>query len=69
MKVVETGSFSLAAQELNTSVSSVSKKISRLEEGVNSHLLHRDTRSIELTEAGNDCLRKSRSNYRNDDLI
>ncbi|KTS25154.1 LysR family transcriptional regulator [Pantoea stewartii] len=52
VKVVETGSFSLAAQELNTSVSSVSKKISRLEEGVNSHLLHRDTRSIELTEAG-----------------
>ncbi len=34
MKVVETGSFSLAAQELNTSVSSVSKKISRLEEGL-----------------------------------
>lgn len=52
VKVVETGSFSMAARQLNISVSSVSKQITRLEEGVNAHLLNRDTRNIELTDAG-----------------
>ena len=52
INVVETGGFSQAALKMGISVSSVSKQVMRLEEGVKTQLLNRDTHSLELTEAG-----------------
>ncbi|MGM0559591.1 MAG: LysR family transcriptional regulator [Pseudomonadota bacterium] len=52
VNVVESGSFSAAARNLNLSKSAVSKTISRLEEGLGTRLLNRTTRKLSLTEAG-----------------
>jgi len=51
-KVVETKSFSAAAQALNTSKSLVSKQVSNLESALGVRLLHRTTRRMSLTEIG-----------------
>lgn len=51
-KVVETKSFSGAAQLLKTSKSQVSKQVSQLEEALGVRLLNRTTRSMSLTEIG-----------------
>ncbi len=51
-KVVELGSFTTAAQQLQISVSAVSQIIARLEDSLQVKLLNRSTRSIGLTEAG-----------------
>lgn len=51
-KVVETGSFSIAAQKLEITPSAVSKSISQLESYLGFLLLKRTTRSFSLTEAG-----------------
>lgn len=51
-KVVELGSFTAVAQQLQVSVSSVSQTISRLEDELNIKLLNRSTRRIGMTEAG-----------------
>ena len=50
--VVENGSFSKAADKLGTSKSAVSKRISQLENTLGVKLLHRTTRRLSLTEAG-----------------
>jgi len=50
--VVECGSFSLAGERLGTSKSAVSKRISQLEKNLGVRLLHRTTRRLKLTEAG-----------------
>jgi DNA-binding transcriptional LysR family regulator len=50
--VVENGSFSQAALRLGTSKSAVSKRISQLENKLGAQLLHRTTRQLSLTEAG-----------------
>ena len=52
IKVVEEGSFSQAAYQLNTSGSAISKRINWLETRVGVQLLQRTTRSILQTEAG-----------------
>ncbi|WP_440984561.1 LysR family transcriptional regulator [Xanthomonas sontii] len=52
IRVVEMGSFSLAAQSMNISVSAVSKALVRLESFVKATLIVRSTRKIEVTEAG-----------------
>lgn len=52
IKVVELGSFSAAANALNYSVPTISKSIQRLEDGLKTTLLNRDTRQLELTESG-----------------
>ena len=51
-KVVETRSFSAAADELKTSKSLVSKQISTLESALGVRLLNRTTRRMSLTEIG-----------------
>ena len=52
VRVVERGSFTLAADDLALSRAVVSKYISRLEERLGVRLLHRTTRRLSLTEAG-----------------
>lgn len=50
--VVETASFSSAARQLRMAPSSVTKHIQSLEDALNLALLHRTTRRLRLTEAG-----------------
>lgn len=51
-RVVELGSFTAAAHQLQMSVSAVSQIVARLEDELQVKLLNRSTRSIGLTEAG-----------------
>lgn len=50
--VVEAGSFSKVAEQLNLTNSVVSKRIGRLEVQLNTQLLYRTTRKLSLTDAG-----------------
>lgn len=59
--VVETASFTKAAQQLNTSVAQVSRKVASLEKRLASKLLLRTTRKITVTEAGNHFFQHCRS--------
>ena len=52
VRVVELGSFTLAADDLSLSRAVVSKYVSRLEERLGARLMHRTTRRLSLTEAG-----------------
>lgn len=52
LTVVETGSFTRAAERLGVSKAQVSKQVSALEAGLGVKLLHRTTRRVGLTEAG-----------------
>ena len=51
-KVVETKSFTAAAQALGLPKSTVSRKVSQLEERLDARLLQRTTRKLSLTEIG-----------------
>lgn len=51
-EVVESGSFTAAAERLSLSKSVVSKYVTRLEERLGARLLNRTTRRIRLTEIG-----------------
>ncbi len=51
-KVLELGSFSKAAQQLGLAKSSVSKKVSALEQQLGVRLLQRSTRHLHVTEEG-----------------
>lgn len=51
-RVVEAGSFSAAAAELNVSHTAMSKQVRHLETRLGAQLLNRTTRRIALTEAG-----------------
>lgn len=51
-KIVETGSLSKAARELNLTPSAVSKSLSQLEERLGVLLVKRTTRSLSLTDQG-----------------
>lgn len=53
IRVVECGSFTAAASKLGIGKSYVSKLIGRIEERLGVQLLHRSTRALSVTEAGN----------------
>ncbi|SIR61457.1 LysR family transcriptional regulator [Pseudacidovorax sp. RU35E] len=52
IRVVETGSFSAVARELQATQSAVSKQVAALERSLGARLLSRTTRSLALTEEG-----------------
>ncbi len=52
VRVVETGSFSKAAREFNTTQPTVTKQVAATETRLNARLLNRNTRGVSLTEAG-----------------
>ncbi|MBL8513489.1 MAG: LysR family transcriptional regulator [Betaproteobacteria bacterium] len=59
IKVVETGGFARAADKLDLSTSAVSRQVAELETRLGARLLHRTTRRISLTEAGQAFYEKS----------
>jgi DNA-binding transcriptional LysR family regulator len=52
VRVVERGSFSAVAREVNSTQSGVSKQVAALERELGARLLSRTTRSLALTEEG-----------------
>ena len=52
VQVVESGSFTAAGRLLSLPTTTVSRRISRLEERLGSNLLHRTTRRLSLTDSG-----------------
>ena len=60
VRVAEMGSFTLVAEELDTSKSMVSKEITRLEKTLGARLLQRSTRSLRLTDVGQGYLERCR---------
>ena len=57
-EVVQSGSFTRAAEQLGISTAMASKHVSHLENTVQARLLHRNSRNLHLTEAGEDYFRQ-----------
>ena len=60
VQVVDSGSFTAAAERLELSKSVVSKYVSRLEDHLGARLLNRTTRRLSLTEVGRIFYERSR---------
>ena len=60
VQVVDAGSFSKVAQQLELTNSVVSKRIGRLEEALNMQLLYRSTRKLSLTDGGKTLYHKAK---------
>lgn len=58
VKVVQTGNFSAAAREQNTSQANMSKRVSGLESLLGAKLLTRTSRELSLTEVGSEYYQK-----------
>lgn len=58
--VVDTGSITAAAEQLDQTVSGASRTLGRLEEKLQTTLLRRTTRRLELTEEGKSFLQHAR---------
>ncbi|HDY7637845.1 TPA: LysR family transcriptional regulator [Vibrio vulnificus] len=58
--VAEEASFTKAAEELDVSKGLVSRHVQKLEKALNSRLFHRTTRSISLTEVGEELYTKAK---------
>ena len=63
--VAESGSFSLAAEQLHLTQSAVSKRIANLEHQTGKKLFDRIARQISLTEAGNALLPRAHIYFKN----
>lgn len=60
LEVVDAGSFSAAARRIGLPPSAVSRRMARLEADLGVRLLHRNTRSLQLTDAGHTYLEHAR---------
>ncbi|HGN1705110.1 TPA: LysR substrate-binding domain-containing protein [Providencia rettgeri] len=60
ISVVDCGSITAAAEQLNLTISTVSRLLLRLEEKIETTLLYRTTRSIKLSDEGSAFLQKAR---------
>jgi DNA-binding transcriptional LysR family regulator len=60
VRLAELNSFTLVAEEKNSSKSMISKEIKRLEDELGARLLHRSTRNIQLTPVGHSYLEHCR---------
>jgi DNA-binding transcriptional LysR family regulator len=58
VKVVDSGSFTKAAAQLNQPKSRISRRIAALERSLGTQLLYRTTRQMQLTETGKDYYRR-----------
>lgn len=54
VRIVETGSFSTVAREMDMTQPTVSKQLAALEQKLKTRLLNRSTRQLSLTEAGSE---------------
>ena len=59
VEVAASGSFSATADKLEMSRAMVTRYVGELEQWLNARLLQRTTRSVTLTDAGENCLRRS----------
>ncbi|MEN9396259.1 MAG: hypothetical protein RLZ81_789 [Pseudomonadota bacterium] len=59
VEVAASGSFSATADKLDMSRAMVTRYVSELEQWLGARLLQRTTRSVTLTDAGENCLRRS----------
>ena len=59
VEVAHTGSFSATADKLEMSRAMVTRYVGELEQWLGARLLQRTTRSVTLTDAGENCLRRS----------
>ncbi|QEY23671.1 LysR family transcriptional regulator [Neisseria animalis] len=57
-QVVQNGSFTRAAEQLGISTAMASKHVSHLENSIQAKLLHRNSRNLHLTEAGEEYYRQ-----------
>jgi len=59
VRLANLGSFTRVAEQMNVSKSMISKEISRLEGSLGARLLHRSTRNVRLTHAGEGYLQRA----------